>query len=334
MYKIRYFIIILCVFMLTTSVLNAQDTCPCDQHTYENEREQMPELTEFLSGKRYILPESERYIGFLVQKYDATILLKLLQSEQVEIADFSKDLTADEIAFLSWLVDFTKNRKSGNENHLIPTEIEYDLGNDWRMRGAQSQRPNDKVQVQFKVRKTEVFRQVMGRILGISSDAVILNPANFTLEFFNVIQSIEYADFGKFSEFKAEMYYGFGEVLTITGLKHNAFRAYLQSAELTQNDRLHEISVIAARSIKQSMRADFDKFEDKFLQTQKEEALKFNAAFTLFAQKQIEYKDFDALKTAFLADFSKGSTILLLLLIGGVIFVLLIMIFISRKSGG
>ncbi|MCK5344456.1 MAG: hypothetical protein KAR20_13670 [Candidatus Heimdallarchaeota archaeon] len=334
MNKIRYFTIIIGVCMLTVSMVNAQDSCPWDQHTYENEREQMPELTEFLSGKRYILPETVNFKDFSMQKYDVNILLKLLQAEKVEIADYSKGLTADEIAFLSWIVDFTQNRKKIEVNRLIPTEIEYDLGNDWRYRGAKSQRPNDKVQVEFKVRKTQVFRTLMGKILGISEDAVILNPANFVLEFFNVIQSIEYADFSKFNEFKAEMFYGFGEMLTIAGLKHNAYRAYLQSAEFTKNDDQHEISIISARSIKQSVRADFDKFEDDFLMKQKEEAQKFNAAFTLFATEHNNFEDLAALKSAFLADYSKSSTNLISLLIGAGVFVLLMLIVFSRKGGG
>ena len=334
MNKIRYFTIILSVYMLTVSVVNAQDACPWDQHTYENEREQMPELTEFLSGKRYILPESVKFKDSSTQKYDVTILLKLLQGEKVEIADYSKDLTADEKAILSWLVDFIQNRKKDKVNRLIPTDIEYDLGNDWRYRGAKSQRPNDKVQVEFKVRKTQVFRTLMSRILGISEDSVILNPANFVLEFFSVVQSIEYADFSKFNEFKAEIFYGFGEMLTIAGLKHNAYRAYLQSAEFTKNADQHEISIIAAGSIKQSVRADFDKFEDDFLKKQKEEAQKFNAAFTLFATEHNDFEDFAALKTAFLSDNSKSSTNLISLLIGAGVFVLLMLIVFSRKCGG
>ncbi|MCD4656462.1 MAG: hypothetical protein K8S87_02845 [Planctomycetes bacterium] len=337
MNKISYFVIILGVFVLTFSVLNAQDTCPWDQHLYENECKQMPDLSDFLAGKRYVLPASPNYKGFINKKYPVSLILKLLQSEEVEIAADLKDLKTDEQTFFMWIVDYVKNRKADKANQLVPTDINYDLGNDWRMRGASSQRPNDKVQVEFKERKTDVFRQVMGKTLGIKSDAVLLTPGNFTLEFFEVLQAIESANFSKFNEFRAELFFAFGEVLTITGLKHNAFRAYLQSAELTKNDRQHEISTIAAREIKQSMRADFDKFEDTFLQTQKEEAQKFNVAFTLFAQKHAEsgeFKDFAKMKALFQADYSNGSKSSVLLLVGAGIFVLLMLIILSRKCGG
>jgi hypothetical protein len=130
------------------------------------------------------------------------------------------------------------------------------------------------------------------------------------------------------------LYYAFGEVLTITGLKHNAFRAYSKSAELTENERQHEIAVIAAREIKQSQRGDFDKFDDEYLNSQKEEAQTFNSAFTEFAKEHPSFKDFAEIKKAFLENYGKNSTISIILLAVFGLLILVLLIFFSRKSIG
>ncbi len=307
-------LLVLCCADVVRAQSQGQNSCPWDAQTFENETQQNPEIARIAKGELFILPREMRdklfktlpeyqiykaLLDNILGKTASEIPLKKIFANTENIS--AVNVSAVKKKFFAYLQRRIKALKKSHAEKLININFSFSLGEDWRMRGENSERPNDKYELSFHEIKQKVFRKELAKLLNVVPENSELKSSLFALwigEFIEFLENYLAQKNPQHRKFLAHFYFAFAELSVLAGLKHCAYRAYLKAEMLFDDENLKKQTASIAKQVMQSLRCDPEEFSQKKLTREKELALQFRAEFQKFVLEQSK----DALTTAKLLD--------------------------------